>query len=117
MKPHFILGDNNSLCDICGRAVKHSTLRMQWDKLFACKRCYDSKHPDLDPIIASRENPMIPDARPRPSFENLTFIDVPGLNVWGGVLNNGHNYDTEFTWGEMDITWDEQSINDDIPFN
>lgn len=105
---HYKLGDHKALCDICGRAYKGSELRTQWDNAEACYRCYDSKHPDLDPIRIPKEDPMVPNARPRSEFDNLNFVDVPGLSIWDGVMYNGTDYGTEFTWNEMNISWNEE---------
>jgi hypothetical protein len=107
MHGHFEQGTNNSLCHTCGRVYKANQLREQWDGIIACPRCYDSKHPDLEPRIAPKEDPRPDLASPRPSFENLTFVDVPGLSEWDGVMCNGQDYGTEWTWDEMNITWDE----------
>lgn len=115
MATYYRYGDNKALCDMCGRAVFQSTLRQQWDNLFTCKRCYDPKHPDLEPINSPPEDPMIPNSRPRPEFDNLTFIEPDPLNTWGGTLYNGVNYDEESSWGMMGISWDEVPINDDLP--
>lgn len=109
---YYAQDDNKAICDICARAYKQSQLRMQWDYAMACYRCYDSKHPDLEPIIPPSEDPMVYDARPRPSFDNLTFVDEPGLSVWGGVMNNGSDYGTEWIWDDMNIDWDETPQDD-----
>lgn len=114
---YYEQGSWKSLCDICGRAYKGTDLRMQWDNAMACYRCYDTKHPDLEPIIAPNEDPMVPDARPRPEFANLTFVDVEGLSAWGGVMDNGYDLGTEWTWEGLDITWEEQSVAEDFDFN
>jgi len=114
MKSKYKYGDHKALCDVCGRAWNGSDLRLQWDNLLACPRCWDAKHPDLEPIIAPKEDPMVPDARPRPSFDNLTFVDIDGLSEWGGMMNSGNDYGTEFTWDEMDISWDENESPTEI---
>ena len=104
---YYKQGDWKAQCDQCGRAYKGTDLREQWDGAMTCFRCYDSKHPDLDPIIAPREDPMVSHARPRSEFDNLTFVNEGGINIWGGMLNNGHDYNEEFYWEQMDINWNE----------
>ena len=37
-----VLGDNNAICQICGRKYKASQLRKRWDGFLACK---DDWHP------------------------------------------------------------------------
>jgi hypothetical protein len=113
MKQNYYKQDDwKALCDTCGRAYKGTELRPQWDGIMACYRCYDSKHPDLEPVIAPKEDPMVPNARPRSEFDNLTFVDTPGLSVWDGVMFNGVDYDTEWTWDDMNVSWDEVTFDD-----
>lgn len=109
-KTNFKLGDHKALCDICGRAYKGSDLRMQWDDALACYRCYDRKHPDLDPIIAPIEDSMVYDARPRST--TLTEVNVEGISTWGGIMFDGTNYGTEQVWELMNVTWDESGTGD-----
>ena len=112
MKQGFVLGDNNSLCMTCSRNYKSSQIKEQWDGILACPRCYDYKHPDLDPIIAPVEDPNPTNANPRPSAANWTYVDEPGVSIWGGVMNNGRDYGTEWLWSEMEIGFDEQTFDD-----
>ena len=109
-------GSYKAQCDQCGRIFKGYDLRQQWDGLVVCNKCYDIKHPDLTPVIAPREDPMVPDARPRPSMANLTFIELPGVSIWDGVMWNGRDYNTEFTWEAMDIPWDEFATTENDDF-
>lgn len=111
----YQLGDHNSLCSHCGRGYKFSQLREEWDGQMACFRCYNPKHPDLEPIVASREDSAIdPRSIPRASFDNLAFVDVEGLSVLGGVMFNGVDFGEEWTCDEMNISCDEgvDSIQD-----
>lgn len=38
-------GTNNTICDTCGRKFKAYSLKKQWDGIWACKRCFDYRHP------------------------------------------------------------------------
>lgn len=38
-------GASNVICDQCGRKFKSYSLRQQWDGIWACKRCFDYRHP------------------------------------------------------------------------
>lgn len=42
---HFVLGDWNALCDHCGRKFKGSTLRKQWNNLWACPEHWEARQP------------------------------------------------------------------------
>lgn len=37
------------ICDRCGLAFKHSTLRKTWEGLMVCPADYERKHPQLTP--------------------------------------------------------------------
>ncbi len=57
-------GDLNAICDQCGEKYKASELRLQWDNLRTCYRCFDYRHPQ-DLIRPPR--PEQPPAWTRPS--------------------------------------------------
>jgi len=39
------LGSNNVICDQCGKKFKAEHVKKQWDGIFACKKCFDFRHP------------------------------------------------------------------------
>lgn len=38
-------GDNNAVCDRCGRTFKASELRKTWDGLYVCRTDWEPRHP------------------------------------------------------------------------
>ena len=65
MNDQFILGDSNSICDVCGFKYKSSQLRKRWDGAMVCKADYETRHPQ-DFVKARPERNNVKDARPRP---------------------------------------------------
>lgn len=42
---YFKPGDNNAICDRCGRPFKASQLKRTWDGLYVCARDWEPRHP------------------------------------------------------------------------
>jgi hypothetical protein len=63
LKTSFTLGDWNFICDKCGMKRKASTGKTQWDGLFVCPQCYDTRHPQ-DLIEGIPDDQSVPIARP-----------------------------------------------------
>ncbi len=38
-------GDNNAICDRCGKPFKASELKKTWDGLWVCRRDWEPRHP------------------------------------------------------------------------
>jgi hypothetical protein len=41
----YVSGDNNAICDTCGRKRKASTLRKTWDGWYVCSEHWEPRHP------------------------------------------------------------------------
>lgn len=54
MKYHFVLGDNNAECDVCGWEWKASKLRRRWDGVYACPNCFEHR-PQQDMVRGVKE--------------------------------------------------------------
>ena len=56
-------GDYNVICDRCGWKFKGSECTMEWDNLYVCHTCLETRNPqDFIPGYADRMN--VPIARP-----------------------------------------------------
>jgi hypothetical protein len=66
-------GDNNCLCDRCGRKRKASTLRATWDGLMVCRdTCWEPRHPQ--DFVRGKPERIAPDVlRPEPPD---SFVDI-----------------------------------------
>ena len=60
---HFVLGDHNCICDVCGFKFKRSQLRMRWDRLLVCQADWEPRQPQ-DFVRPVRDSQRVPDARP-----------------------------------------------------
>lgn len=52
------------VCDRCGRAVKYTQLRPEWNGLRVCTSCWDPKHPQLTPPNVRADAEALRHARP-----------------------------------------------------
>lgn len=71
----FILGDSNSICDVCGWKFKHSQLRKRWDGAMVCSADWEPQHPQ-DKIRIRAERNNVKDARPEPTVRYLAVGEI-----------------------------------------
>lgn len=66
---YYKAGDNNAICDTCGRIVKASSLQKTWDGFYVCPQHWEPRHPQ-DFVRAIREDPTVRINRPdvEPTF-------------------------------------------------
>lgn len=60
---YYKAGDNNAICDTCGRTVKASSLQKTWDGFYVCPQHWEPRHPQ-DFVRAIREDPTVRINRP-----------------------------------------------------
>jgi len=73
-----------ALCDRCGLQYPYLELRKQWNGFRNCIYCYDTKHPQLDPIFPPTEPQAL--YAPRPSRKEP--MDVPvGQEIFPSIQN------------------------------
>jgi len=73
-----------ALCDRCGQQYDYFDLRKEWNNLKTCPDCFETKHPQLDPIPAISEPQALFDPRPDQK-EALTVL--VGQNVFPFINN------------------------------
>jgi hypothetical protein len=60
-------GNNNVICDQCGKKFKTPKLKKQWDGIYTCNRCWDYRHPQeflrgvVDKTAPTLSRPEAPD--------------------------------------------------------
>lgn len=64
-------GDYNSICDQCGSKRKASQLKLQWDGLRTCEKCFELRQPQ-DFVRGVPDPQGVPWSRQR---GELTFVD------------------------------------------
>ena len=88
-------GLHNVICDVCGFKVKSSQIRKRWDGILACRRCFDTKHPQLERLPVIKEMQAVKDARPP---QTDTF----------DTITSGWEDMTRFTWEQMTfVNWED----------
>lgn len=70
---------SQAMCDRCGFQVPYLSLRREWTNLLVCGDCWESKHPQLEPRVAS-DPQVLRDARPD-SDQEVAKIRVKGQSV------------------------------------
>ena len=69
---NYIKGDFNAICDLCSLQFKGSELKKMWNGLYACKDCWEERHPCDTPPKPSKPR-RLPFYRPEPE---ITFIPI-----------------------------------------
>ena len=63
-----------AICDRCGQQYKFHQLRQEWNGLKTCPDCFETKHPQLEPIRTIPDAEAIRNPRPDVSDDNIPFI-------------------------------------------
>lgn len=83
-----------AICDICGFAYDYTDTRFTWSHSRVCDECFDSKHPQLDPVVATADAEALFKPRPNqpaPTTETgRVFTSNPvGVDGKTGIALNG----------------------------
>jgi len=74
-----------AICDRCGFQYDYHLLAKEWNGLRTCTECWESKHPQLDPIFPPPEPQAL--VAPRPS--RIEPMDVPvGTDIFPFIQYN-----------------------------
>ncbi len=110
---YYELGSANFICDKCGQKWKTSQRKKEWNGLIVCERCYDPKHPVLEPLPAVIDAQPIPDSRPRPTDINVAGFNE-GQQVWGSIYRTTQGLVSNINWEGWDTYWGDE-LN--VPWN
>lgn len=101
MKKPYTPGEHKTQCEICKRTRRNTEVRPQWDGRIVCAdRCYSPKHPNDYPRPVVNDGLPVPDARPRPTIEQMTSVAVLGTTQWT---------DTTLLWTSPDWIWSDDT--------
>ena len=83
-----------AICDICGFAYDYTDTRFTWSHSRVCHECFDPKHPQLDPVVATADAEALFKPRPNqpaPTTETgRVFTSNPvGVDGKTGIALNG----------------------------
>lgn len=74
-RDYYIAGDYNVICDRCGAKYKASECKMEWDNLFVCDDCWESRQPQ-DFVRGTYDDQRAPIVRARGATSFLTTGEV-----------------------------------------
>ena len=60
---YYKSGDNNAICDRCGKPFKASSLKKTWDGLYVCKKDWEPRQPQ-DYVRGVRDDTSVSLSRP-----------------------------------------------------
>ena len=62
---HYVSGQFNVICDVCGKKIKAGEAKHRWDGFVVCKDDFEQRHPQ-DFVRARQDKITVPFTRPRP---------------------------------------------------
>lgn len=89
-KTHYVSGEWNVICDVCGGKYKASQVKHRWDGLVVCPDDFEMRH-EQDFVQPRNDQITVPFSRPRPVdiFTDVTYINA---YVYSGYINDYNNY-------------------------
>lgn len=70
---------SRAICDRCGFEVPYLELREEWTGFKVCDECFDTKHPQLEPITHASDPQALYQPRPDAPDNNVT-VELPAFN-------------------------------------
>ena len=109
---YYSPGLHNFICMVCRQKKKSDQLMIRWDNVIVCKKCYEPKHPFLEPRPMVDDIEPVWDASPRPSPSYITNLEG-GLSIWGSIYKRGFNLVPDIEWQDYDEFWGD---SEGIPY-
>jgi len=69
---------SQAICDRCGYQYDYLELQKEWNGLFVCPECYESKHPQLDPPYSRPDPEALKNAKPARNEPVIVFVGDSG---------------------------------------
>lgn len=63
---HYVSGQFNVICDVCGKKIKAGEVKHRWDGFVVCEDDWEERHPQ-DFVRARQDKISVPFTRPRPT--------------------------------------------------
>lgn len=73
------------LCDRCGQQYFLNELRKEWTGAKTCPECYETKHPQLEPLRHVADAQALREPRPSPSGFLEVFVGIPGDSTFESI--------------------------------
>ena len=71
-KNYYVSGENNLICDSCGKKIKLHEARVRWDGLVVCLDDFEERQPQ-DFVKPRQDKITVPLVRPRPTDVFVTL--------------------------------------------
>ena len=75
---HYVSGQFNVICDVCGKKIKAGEAKHRWDGFVVCPEDFEQRHPQ-DFVRARVDKITVPFLRPRPVD---VFVNVDYYAYW-----------------------------------
>ena len=78
---HYISGEWNLICDVCGKKIKAGKSRTRWDGFTVCEDDWEERH-SQDFVRARQDKISVPFNRPIPTYvyTNVNYVDTGNTN-------------------------------------
>lgn len=87
MGNHYVKGDWNAVCSMCGRKRKASQMVRNWQGLWRCPEHNEERHPQ-DFVRGVPDNPSVPWAQP-PIDIDILVCTFNGRSAYPGMATPG----------------------------
>jgi hypothetical protein len=77
----------NAICDRCGWKYPYLTMKTEWDHTRVCPECYESKHPQLEPIQVPVDAEVLWQPRPDVPLPQAGLGKVTTTNPSSAVID------------------------------
>lgn len=82
---YFKKGSWNAICDVCGEQYKSDELKETWDKLMACRFCWEPRHPQ-DFVRAKADRQTVPWSRVESEDQFVSNVCLTLTGVAGEAI-------------------------------
>ena len=73
---------SQAICDRCGFQYDLLQLRKEWNGLFVCQECYETKHPQLNPSYHAADPEAVKNARPARQEPIIVPVGNPNQSLF-----------------------------------
>ena len=108
---HYVSGQFNVICDVCGKKIKAGEAKHRWDGFVVCPSDFEYRH-EQDFVRARQDKISVPFTRPRPvdSFRELiSYQDIV-------IVSDDDHFDDYMVYDVSNKYFLEDYILDQIAF-
>lgn len=79
-KTKYEKGNHKMFCWVCGFVEKRSRMKLRWDNVWACKECWDRRHPNDRPPAPRFDGRAVKKPQLEPADKYLGLTEVTESN-------------------------------------